>query len=684
MTGSLNPIHRSHISNLETVKKQLEQSNPSWHVLAGYLSPTPSQHSEFRPLCYTTNYTHKFEGHSVSSTQSTTRNFTIVGNDFMKDGQPYRIIAGSIHYWRSLPQDWNDRLTLIKRLGCNTITTYIWWALHEPEDGTFVFDKPEYDFVSFIQLAQSLDLLVIVRVGPYITAEVDLGGFPYWIMKLQHIAIRRPNEVYYQLIDRYFDQLIPRLAPLQYHLGGSIIDFQVEDDSDVPLISFDDTHSYYGYLRDGLIKRGIQSLISTLASPNVISLRKAVIPNAWTALEYQIQHSTPDALALLRKHAPDHNPFMVMEYYPGWIDYEGQSHHTIDSEQFAEGVDKIFSYNGSVNFYMVFGGTNFQFTNGGDRALAYHSIITSYDYDAMIIECGDAHQTKFKAVRDVIAKYVPLPPMPTPSPSPKGLYGTMQFNSRAQLIENLHPFNVLHNIDVPIQFEYLNQSYGYILYSTQLKDFTGLPEPLLLPWMQDRAVVLLDELVQGVIGWTETDPIALINLHPIKMNPNPRLDILVENKGRCCGEIPDLGCSFKGMKDKPWLGLKQLGNWTITKLPMDDQLSQQSTTFNWQTIPPGTSIISPSFYRSTFTIDMSKPLHSFLCTDNWGYGFIIINGFNLGRYSEKGPQRTMYVPAHILKQGINEILVFESDRRQPSFSMRERNMTFMDHQLWTN
>jgi beta-galactosidase len=333
---------------------------------------------------------------------------------------------------------------------------------------------------------------------------------------------------------------------------------------------------------------------------------------------------------------------------------------------------------------MVFGGTNFQFTNGGDWTLEYNSITTSYDYDAMIIECGDAHQTKFQAVRDVIAKYLPLPPLPTPSPSPKGLYGTIEFDFYAQLIENLHPFNVLYTMDTPIQFEYVNQSYGYILYSTQLKHFTDLIEPLFLPWMRDRAVILLDEIVQGVIGWTQTDPITLINLHPLKTNPNPWLHILVENKGRCSGDLPDFGCNFKGMKGKPRLGLKELGNWTMTKLPMDEKLANQSTTFNWRSIPLNISVISSTFYRSTFTINITQPLHSFLCTDNWGHGFIVINGFNIGRYSEKGPQRTMYVPAHILKQGANEILVFESDRQRTTFNIKERNMTFIDHQLWTN
>ena len=573
---------------------------------------------------------------------------------------------------------------LIKQLGCNTITTYIWWALHEPEDGLFVFDKAESDFLSFIRLAQSLDLLVIVRVGPYITAEVDFGGYPYWIVKKQGIIIRRPNEVYYQLIDRYFDQLIPRLVPLQYHLGGNIINFQVEDDTDISGFSVNGTHEYFGYLRDGLLKRGIQSLINTLALPYDLSLKAAIIPNTWTALEYSVHQSTPDALTILRKYVPNNNPFMVMEFYAGWMDFEGQSHHTLDSQLYADGVDKILSYNGSINLYLVFGGTNFQFRNGGDWVGKYYSITTSYDFDAMITECGDAHDTKYKAVRDVIAKYVPLSPMPTPPPSPKGLYGTIQFDSYAPLIENLHPFNMHYNIDTPIQFEYLNQSYGYILYSTQLYNFTDNAQPLFLPWMQDRAVILLDGFIQGVIGWAEKNSTTLINLNPLKTNPNPRLDILVENKGRCCGEVTDFQCSFKGMKEKPRLDVQELGNWTITQLPMDDLLFNQSITFNWKPILSNTSFVSSSFYRSTFSINITVPLHSFLCTNNWGHGFIVINGFNIGRYSEKGPQRTMYVPSHILKQGINEVLVFESDRQETVFDDNGRNMTFMDHRLWTD
>ncbi|CAF0825769.1 unnamed protein product [Adineta ricciae] len=620
----------------------------------------------------------------ISSAESISRNFTIIGNDFIKDGQRFQIVSGSIHYWRSLPQDWKDRLTLIKELGCNTITTYIWWALHEPEDGIFVFDKPEYDFVSFIKLAHSLGLLVIVRVGPYITAEVDFGGYPYWIMKKEGIFIRRPNKMYYQLIDRYFDKLISYFVPLQYHLGGNIINFQIEDDSDVPIIPFDETHQYYGYLRDGLLKRGIQTLINTLAWPDSLSFEKAIIPNTWTATEYTIHHSTRDAYAVVRKHAPNQNPFMVMEYYPGWVDFEGNHHHgTMDSEEFARGVDEILSYNGSINFYMVFGGTNFQFKNGGDWTLEYHSITTSYDYDAMITECGDAHQTKFQAVRNVIAKYIPLKPIPTPSPSPKGLYGTIYFDSYAKLIDNLYPFDVIYNIDEPIQFEYLNQSYGYVLYSTQLINFTHSSQLLVLPWIQDRAVILLDGILQGIVGWSEKDPITILNLHPVKTNPNPRLDILVENKGRCCAVLSGFDCSFKGLKGRPRLNFRELTNWTITKLPMDEKLTNQSHTFHWKLVSSNISIVSPTFYRSTFYINMSQPLHSFLCTNNWGHGFIVINHFNIGRYSEKGPQRTLYVPAHILKQGLNEILVFESDRKDMLMNINEKNMTFIDYPMWS-
>jgi len=140
------------------------------------------------------------------------------------------------------------------------------------------------------------------------------------------------------------------------------------------------------------------------------------------------------------------------------------------------------------------------------------------------------------------------------------------------------------------------------------------------------------------------------------------------------------------MKDKPRLGFRELGNWTITKLPMDEKLTNQSARFHWRPMSLNSSIeLLPLFYRSTFNINISQALHSFLCTDNWGHGFIMINGFNLGRYSEKGPQRTMYVRQHLFFiKGINEILVFESNRKQTLLNMRERNMTFIDYRLWTN
>ena len=131
-----------------------------------------------------------------------------------------------MHYWRAHPDDWLARLHMIKLLGCNTLTVYVHWALHEPQRDAFEITA-QTDFVRIIQLAVSLDLVVIARVGPYITAETDFGGFPYWLTLEPGMQLRRPNVAFYARIDKFFDFVIPKLVPLQYSKGGPIIDFQV-------------------------------------------------------------------------------------------------------------------------------------------------------------------------------------------------------------------------------------------------------------------------------------------------------------------------------------------------------------------------------------------------------------------------------------------------------------------------
>ena len=177
------------------------------------------------------------------------RTFSISGNDFQKDGENFRVISGSVHYWRTRPEEWRSVLESSKRMGVNTITFYIGWWLHETTEGSYDFSSPQLDVVKFVHTIREVGLLAICRVGPYITAEVDWGGFPWWMVN-HNLTVRSSDPAYLALVDRWFDQVIPMLASLEYSKGGPIIDWQVEDDP-LPYET-----AYYGYLRDGLRRRG--------------------------------------------------------------------------------------------------------------------------------------------------------------------------------------------------------------------------------------------------------------------------------------------------------------------------------------------------------------------------------------------------------------------------------------------
>lgn len=152
-----------------------------------------------------------------------TRKFEIDDDMFWKDGKPFQIIGGDLHYFRTLPAYWEDRLLRAKALGLNTIQTYIPWNLHEPKPGNFTFSGIA-DIVAFIRLCQKLDFLVLLRAGPYICAEWDLGGFPAWLLtKMSASRLRSSDPGYLQWVERWWGVILPKVAPLLYNNGGPII-----------------------------------------------------------------------------------------------------------------------------------------------------------------------------------------------------------------------------------------------------------------------------------------------------------------------------------------------------------------------------------------------------------------------------------------------------------------------------
>jgi len=299
----------------------------------------------------------------------------------------------------------------------------------------------------------------------------------------------------------------------------------------------------------------------------------------------------------------------------------------------------------------------------------YYSDVTTYDYDAPISEAGDA-RPKFFELQNVYKKYVPIPPDPVPPPSPKGSYGVVNLTLCAPLLSCLDQFENVSDED-PIGMESLGYGYGYVFYQTILENqVSGTLQPT---YLQDKGLVYLDRTFIGTPGWGEIAPeyIQLDN-----NNANSTLSILVENKGRPSGEVMDFSYARKGINGSVLLAGSKLSNWISYKLPMTADTLQGLTFTNYVNVPQ-----EPTFYSGQFTIS-GPVLHTFLLVSGWGNGFVMINDFNIGRFTELGPQLTLYVPASILKAGLNKILVFESNSPANIDINSIRFLTFINQQQW--
>ncbi len=558
--------------------------------------------------------------------------FQIDGKSFIFNGEPIQIISGAMHYFRVVPEYWKDRLLKLKACGLNTVEAYVPWNLHEPKPGQFYFEGLG-DIVRFIETAGELGLHVIVRPGPYICAEWEFGGFPPWLLQDPDIRLRCYDVSYLEKVDRYFDALLSRLKPLQCTNGGPIIAMQVENEYG----SYGNDKKYLNYLKEGMIRRGIDVLLFTSDGPTDEMLQAGTLPDVFKTVNFG---SRPEeGFGKLLEYQAD-QPLMCMEFWNGWFDHWGVPHHTRDADDAADALDQMLQAGASVNFYMFHGGTSFGFMNGANYNEGLAPTVNSYDYDAAISESGDLTD-KYYTYQKVISKYAEIDDGILPPPIPKKAYGKVSLNQHAGLFESLDRLSQPVQTTCPEPMEKLGQNYGYILYRNQVSG-PRKENHLLIQDLHDRALVFLDREFQGIV---ERDQKELLKLDI--PNETAQLDILVENMGRINygRRLKD----YKGITEGVYLETHFLFDWTIFPLPMEDlsDLSFQNSETN----------NCPGFFRGTLDID--TPADTFLRTDGWKKGIAFINGFNLGRYWEVGPTKTMYIPAPLLKAGKNEIVIFE-------------------------
>ena len=568
--------------------------------------------------------------------------FTYDSANFLLDGQPFRIISGAMHYFRIVPEYWEDRLKKLKACGFNTLETYTCWNLHERKEGQFDFSGM-LDIEKYIETAEKLGLYVIVRPGPYICAEWEFGGLPSWLLSYPHMSLRCNDPLYLEKVRPYYRELLSRIRPHLITNGGRVIMMQVENEYG----SYGDDREYLLEVEKIYRENGIDCQLFTSDGATNWMLSGGTLPHLLSVANFG---SRPEANFRALREFRQNEPLMCGEFWSGWFDHWYEDHHVRSTEDIVKDTRELFECGASFNYYMFHGGTNFGFTNGANHTgTQYQPTITSYDYCAPLSECGDMTPT-YHAIRHLIEEQTGIPaPELDVANLPKTAYGTVALAECAPLLDNLDSLAPAIFSAAPKAMEQLGQDFGYILYSTTLR---GPFEPLdlILEHVHDRALVFLDGKFVGLRERSRTmDEIKL----SLGTDETARLDILVENMGRV-----NYGTKLfdqKGVVGSIRLGQRCHFGWEIRCLTMDD-LSKLS----WQ----GLGITNrPQFLRGSFQVD--KPADTFLKLEGFTKGFCVLNGFNLGRYyNPAGPQQTLYVPGPLLKQGQNELIVFESDGYQ--------------------
>ncbi len=574
--------------------------------------------------------------------------FTVGDKTFLLNGKPFVVKAAELHYPRIPRQYWEHRIKMCKALGMNTVCLYVFWNIHEQRENKFDFTG-QNDVAAFCRLAQKNGVYVIVRPGPYVCAEWEMGGLPWWLLKKKDISLREPDAYFMERVELFEKEVAKQLAPLTIQNGGPIIMVQVENEYG----SYGANKDYVGKIRDVLRKywtNAGQEQLTLFQCDWNSNFEKNALPDLVWTMNFGTGADIDKQFKRLREVRPN-TPLMCSEFWSGWFDKWGARHETRQAKDMVDGIDEMLSKGISFSLYMTHGGTSFGHWAGANSP-GFAPDVTSYDYDAPINEYGQPTE-KYWLLRKTLQKYsdAKLPSVPN-APMQVVEVPKMTLTQFAPLACGIDTTIVSRDVKT---FEEMNMGWGSAIYETTLPaiDQQSL---LVVSDAHDFAQVFIDGKYIGKIDRVKNEK--SLALPPVKRGA--RLMIVVEamgriNFGRAIKDFKGItsGVSIETESDGHSLTY-DLHNWTMSLIP-DDYATAHKALAKAKGAPADQG--QAGYYRTTFKL--KKVGDTFLNFETWGKGQVYVNGHALGRIWSIGPQQTLYCPGVWLKKGDNEIVVLD-------------------------
>ncbi len=587
---------------------------------------------------------------------------TIKDGKFYLNEKEFKLYSGAIHYFRVHPNYWRDRLLKLKAMGLNVVETYVAWNMHEKKEGEFTFEGFA-DLRKFLLVAKEVGLYAIVRPGPYICAEWDFGGLPAWLLKYEDIKLRCYDEKYMFYVKRYLERLFLEIGDLQHSKGGNVIAMQVENEYG----SYGRDKKYLSALKKIYRGAGIECLLFTSDGDSRNCLSGGRVEEELMVANFG---SHPKKRFTDLKEMQPNKPLVCGEFWCGWFSYFGGKYNGGSTPtQVASYLKEFIELGAGFNFYMFHGGTNFGFTAGANCYEHFEPDVTSYDYGAPLTEWGE-YTEKYHKCREVLVKAQGLEKEELPPSPVLKAYDSVKLTKVGGLKDNLEKVGTRHHSNIPYPMEYYGQNQGYVLYKTEISGSYSNTN-LTIEGIHDVAYVYLNGEFKGKFNRLdvnyykgERDELTI----PISaFEGTINVEVFVEALGRV--NYGEKLYDRKGITGVRIAG-QRVYDFEVITFPMED-LSAVA----YEEKAPSSY---PAFLKGEFEIE--EKCDTFLDMNGFSKGCVFLNGFNLGRYWNVGPERTLYIPKYLLKER-NEIVVFELEKAYVdavAFSDKPVHASFME------